>query len=100
MNALADWIAKLVQILYCINIDIYIGSIVAQVVDHFVHSSGPFGGRFFVWGVLQNPEEPPLATALSLCSTNLNQAIIGAPFHWAQTIVNGTCAWFAHVSFT
>ena len=47
MHALADWlyIAKLVQILYCIKIDIYIiCSIVDQalVVDIFVHSSGPF----------------------------------------------------------
>ena len=35
-------------------------------MDLFVHSSGPFGGPFFVWGgggggggVLQNPENPP-----------------------------------------
>ena len=36
MHALADWIAKLVQILYCIMC-----SITDQVVDLFVHSSGP-----------------------------------------------------------
>ena len=30
----------------------------------FVHSSGPFGGPFFVWGGSSEPGEPPLATAL------------------------------------
>ena len=61
MHALADWIAKLVLILYCIKIDIYIiCSIVDQadcfswwtflyiLVNLFVHSSEPFGGPFFV----------------------------------------------------
>ena len=40
------------------------------IVDLFVHSSGPFGGPFFVWGGSSEPREPPppppppLATAL------------------------------------
>ena len=75
MHTLVNWIAQLVQILYCI-----LCSIVDQaecnsrhtfsyiLVDLFVHSSGPFGGLFFVWGVLQNPDfpPPPLATALGI----------------------------------
>ena len=36
------------------------------IVDLFIHSSGPFGGPFFVWGGSSEPREPPLATAL-LC---------------------------------
>ena len=48
--ALADLIAKLIQILYCIKINICISSIVDVIVDlfihlvhgPFVHSSGPF----------------------------------------------------------
>ena len=55
MYALVDWIAKLVQILYCIKIDIFIiCSIVDVIVDPFVHSSvdysfsgGGGGGGFF-----------------------------------------------------
>ena len=78
MHALADWIAKLVQILYCITVDICIIcsiSLIKQTViieaklyilaDLFKHSSGLV---FFLGGgggVLQNPENPPvLATAL------------------------------------
>ena len=42
-HALAYWIAKLVQILYCIKIDFAV-SLTKQTVtvDLFVHSSGPF----------------------------------------------------------
>ena len=78
MNALADWIAKLAQILYCISIDIcIICSIIYQadcnrlvdvflsiLVELFVLASGLFsdwGGGFF--RAQRTP--PPLATALS-----------------------------------
>ena len=85
MHALADWIAKLVQILNCIKVNMCIVcSIVDQahcnsgpfwciLVDLFVHFSGPFihssgpfggpsclgGGGWGVGGVLQNPDNPP-----------------------------------------
>ena len=31
------------------------------MVDFLVHTSEPFAGPFFVYGVLQNPETPPPA---------------------------------------
>ena len=66
MHVLANWIAKLVQFLYCSIIyhaDCNSGLLVLQV-DLFVHSSGPFGGPFSDWGGSSEPREPPLATAL------------------------------------
>ena len=43
IHTLADWIAKLVQILYCIKIDnIIAASLIDQADCNSVHSSGPF----------------------------------------------------------
>ena len=51
MHPLADVMAKLVQILCCVKIDTcMICNTVDVIVDLLVHSSGPFGGPFFVWG--------------------------------------------------
>ena len=65
MRVLANWIAKLVQFLYCSIIyhaDCSSGpfctfkwTFLCIQVDLFVQSSGPFSD----WGVLQSPENPP-----------------------------------------
>ena len=41
--------------------------------DLFIHSSGPFGGPFFVWGggVLQNRENPPPPPGYGLVTQHL-----------------------------
>ena len=78
MRVLANWIAKLVQFLYCsiiyhadcnsgpfytyFQVDLFVDSsepFLRSLVDLFVHSSGPFSGPFSDWGVLQSPENPP-----------------------------------------
>ena len=59
MHALADWMAELVQILCCIKIDICIMCSIVDQAGTVVHSSGPFGGSFFVWGGSSKPREPP-----------------------------------------
>ena len=72
MHVLANWIAELVQFLYCSIIyheDCNSGpfytfkwTFLCSLLDLFVHSSVPFGGPFSDWGgggVLQSPENPP-----------------------------------------
>ena len=69
MHVLANWIAKLVQFLYCSIIyhaDCNSGpfctfkwTFLCSLVDLFVHCSGPFGGPCSDWGVLQSPENTP-----------------------------------------
>ena len=82
MHVLANWIAQLVQFLYCSIIyhtDCNSGPFCAckwtflcSLVDLFVHSSGPFGGPFSDWGGggFFRAQRTPLATALVSYSQN------------------------------
>ena len=69
MHVLANWIAELVQFLYCSIIyhaDCNSGpfctfkwTFLCILVDLFVQSSGPFGGPFSDWGGSRDPPPPP-----------------------------------------
>ena len=72
MHALADWITKLVQILYCIKIDIFV---ICNTVDQADCNSGPFCILFvsllvdlYLSGWGQKPRELPLLRT-ALCSS-------------------------------
>ena len=102
MHVLANWIAKLVQFLYCSIIyhaDCNSGpfctfkwtflsilvDLLCSLVDLFVHFSGPFGGPFSDWGVLQSPENPPW---LQPCKYNSLSIELGLNFYIYALLTN------------
>ena len=112
MHVLANWIAKLVQFLYCSIIyhaDCNSGplyfkwtflcclvDLLCSLVDLFVQSSGPFCTFWWTFlvdlsltggGGSSEPREPPLATALHKCECKYNFACVFSPLAMVMNIM-------------